>query len=381
MTSRRGHGEGSIYQRASDGLWIASVNLGYGLDGKRKRRTFYGKTRKEVAERLKAALREQQQGTLAAARRETVAQYLERWLTECAKPSVRPTTYEGYAVLTRRHLIPALGHLPLQKLDSQHIQALLNAKLEAGYSTRTVQYLLVLLRLSLGKALEWEIVSRNVAKRVDPPRQCRREIQPFTKEQAKLFRAAVRGDRLEALYTAALALGLRRGEVLGLRWEDVDLEQGTLTVRASLQRVDGKLQLAEVKTRGSRRTVRMPKVALEALRSHRTRQLEEQLAGGTRWKDSGHVFVSTIGTPLEPRRLNRLFDALLNTAGLPDIRFHDLRHTTATLLLADGVPVKMVSEMLGHSTTSMTLDTYSHVLESMRYEAADKMDELLSGAS
>jgi integrase len=207
-----------------------------------------------------------------------------------------------------------------------------------------------------------------------------KEIQPFTPAQARQFLEAVRGDKFEALYTVALALGLRRGEALGLRWEDIDWEKGTLTIRASLQRAEGKLQMLEVKTDRSRRVVKLPKLALQALKSHRTRQLEDRLLAGARWTEHGLVFPTGIGTPYDPRRLNEDFERALKRGGLPRIRFHDLRHSAATLLLAQGVPVKMISELLGHSTTRMTLDVYAHVLETMKQEAADSMDAVLGQA-
>lgn len=379
MSSRRGHNEGSIYQRASDGKWVGSINLGVGPGGKRKRKSFYGNTRKEVADKLRTALHDHEAGLTVDPKRITLGDFLHNWLEESVKPSVRITTYENYSVLTRTHILPALGHVTLQKLTPQQIQHFLNTKLEVGKSTRTVQYLLVLLRRSLGLAVKWGMVQRNVALLVDPPRVQHKEIQPFTPTQAKQFLEAVQGHKLEALFTVALALGLRRGEALGLRWEDVDLEGGTLTVRASLQRAGGKLQLMEVKTERSHRVVKLPKFALLSLKAHKVRQIEDRLVAGARWQTTGMVFSTGIGTPYDPRRLNEDFEKALKLAGLPHIRFHDLRHSAATLLMAQGVPIKMVSELLGHSTTRMTLDVYSHVLDPMRQEAADRMDDLLGG--
>lgn len=379
MSSRRGHNEGAIYQRASDGKWVGSVNLGYGPDGKRKRKSFYGKTRNEVADKLLAAQHDHRAGLPIDSKRQSLGDFLQSWLEDSVKPSVRLTTYENYSTLTRTHILPALGRVQLQKLTPPQIQHFLNAKLQSGLSTRTVQYLLVLLRRSLGLAVKWGMVQRNVALLVDPPRVRHKEIQPFTPAQAKHFLEAIQGHKLEALFTVALALGLRRGEALGLRWEDVDLEGGKLTVRASLQRAGGKLQLMEVKTAGSHRSVRLPRFALAALKAHKTRQIEDRLLAGARWQQSGMVFSTGIGTPYDPRRLNEDFEKALKQAGLPHIRFHDLRHSAATLLMAQGVPIKMVSELLGHSTTRMTLDIYSHVLDPMRQEAADRMDDLLGG--
>jgi integrase len=222
------------------------------------------------------------------------------------------------------------------------------------------------------------MVSRNDATLVSPPRVQQTEIEPFTPVQAKQFLAAIKGNRLEALYSVAVALGLRRGEALGLRWQDVDLDAGTLTVRVTLQRVSGKLQLVEPKTSRSRRTITLPQITIKALRTHKTRQLEERLAAGEQWLETGMIFTSTIGTPLEPRNLNRQFTKLLEQLGLPHMRFHDLRHTCASLLLAQGVHPRVVMETLGHSRISETMDRYSHVIPALQQDAADRLDKLLS---
>ncbi len=375
IAKRRGHGEGTITQR-KDGRWEAKIDLGY-QDGKRKRKAFYGETRREVADQLKTALHTQQQGLPVAVERQIVGQFLTRWLEDSVRPTVRPKTYDSYAQLVRLYIGPALGHIQLGKLSPQDIQHLLNKLLKSGLSPRTVQYCHAILRISLGRAYKWSLVPRNVAQLVDPPRSRHYEMRSLSPEEARTFLNTVRGDRLEALYSVAIALGLRQGEALGLRWEDVDLDKSTLKVRYALQRIDGKPQLVEPKTARSRRTIVMPQVTVTALRAHRVRQLEERLACGTHWADSGLVFTSTIGTPLEPRNAFRLFQEALQRAGLPHIRFHDLRHTCASLLLAQGVHPRVVMETLGHSQISLTMDTYSHVIPALQRDAADRMNALL----
>jgi integrase len=215
---------------------------------------------------------------------------------------------------------------------------------------------------------------------VDPPRVRRPEIHPLTPEQARTFLDAARGDRLEALYSVALAIGLRQGEALGLRWEHIDLDGGELRVRVALQRIAGKLQLVEPKTRQSRRTIPLPQVAVNALRAHRVSQLEERLLAGDRWVDTGLVFCTPKGTPLDARNVTRRFQKLLKQTDLPHQRFHDLRHTCATLLLVQGVPPRVVMEILGHSQISLTMDTYTHVVPALKREAANRMDALLGTA-
>ena len=374
--AKRGHNEGSIYQR-KDGRWCATINLGY-RNGKRWRKAFYGKTRREVQVKLTEALHAHRQGLPLAPERQTVGKFLNRWLAGCAKPSVRPRTYEGYAGHVRLHIGPALGHIRLVKLSPQDVQSFLNSKLTDGHSPRTVQYMHAVLRRALGQALKWSLVARNVATLVDSPRVERPEVQPFTPDQARTFLRAIEGDRLEALYSVALAIGLRRGEALGLRWDDIDLDKNTLTVRASLQRVEGRLQLVQPKTVRSRRTIALPQSAVTALRSHRVRKLQERLLAGSRWQDSGFVFTTTIGTPLEPRNVYRHFQGALERAGLPRKRFHDLRHTCASLLLAQGVHPRVVMEILGHSQIGLTMNTYSHVIPELQREAAGRMDALLA---
>ncbi len=377
--SKRGQNEGSIYKR-NDRRWVAVVSLGY-RRGKRWRKSFYGDTRKEVQEKLTAALRAHQQGLPVAPERQTFGQFLERWLANSVKPTVRPLTYERYAQLVRLHITPVLGRIPLAKLGPQEVQAFLNAKRKDGLSPRTVQYLHVTLRCALGQAVKWESVPRNVAKLVDTAKVERPEVKPFTPEEARAFMAAVSGERLNALYSVALAVGLRKGEALGLRWQDVNLDAGTLKVRVALQLINGKLQLVQPKTARSRRTIALPQSSVVALRAHRARQLEERLLAGPRWKDSGLVFPSSVGTPMNPRNLNRHFERVLNKTGLPRKRFHDLRHTCATLLLAQDVHPRVVMEILGHSQISLTMDTYSHVVPSLQREAADRMDTLLAQKS
>ena len=382
MAGRRGHGEGSIYQRESDGKWCISVNLGW-ADGKRKRKVIYGKTRKAVAEQLKVVLRDQQQGLPVAIERQTVGQFLDRWLVDVAKPSLRPKTYHSYAALVRLHLKPALGHIQLGKLEPGQVQAMMNAKLASGLSPRTVQYLRAVLRRAIGQALKWGQVSRNVVILTDSPRMVRLEMQTLTPTQAHAFLDSVKGERLEGLYAVALAMGLRQGEALGLRWQDVDLDGGTLHVRVALQRVRGdQPRLVEPKTRQSRRSLPMPPAVTAQLRAHRTRQTEERLVAGPAWQGGpwGLVFCTATGGPLDARHVVYYFKRQLGRAGLPDIRFHDLRHSCASLLLAQNVHPRVVMEILGHSTITMTMNTYAHVLPEAQRQAAALMDGLFGPA-
>jgi integrase len=288
-------------------------------------------------------------------------------------------TFKSYSEITHQHLIPGIGHIRLTGLTPQHVQALVNEKARDGLSPRTVHYLRAVLRNALNKALRWSLVLRNVAELVDVPRIPRTERPTLDVDQARRFLAIARGHNLEALYTVALALGLRQGEALGLKWQDIDFTARTLTVRRALQRIDGKLTFVEPKSVTSRRTVSLPSIAIDALGRHRGRQVEGRYRSGPPWR--GLVFTSSVGTPLSARNILRSFKGLLRAARLPrEIRFHDLRHSCASLLLAQGVSPRTIMETLGHSQVGLTLNTYAHVLPSLGRDAAEIMDRLLSTA-
>ena len=377
MTKKRGNGEGSIFKR-KDGRWAAAVDLGW-LGGKRRRKTVYGRTRGQVAGKLAAALRAQSDGLPVDPQRQTVGQYLRDWLEHEVKQTRRESTYASYESLVRVHLIPEIGRHQLDQLEPQHVQAMLNRALESGLSPRTVQYLRTILHMALERAVRWGLASRNVAALVDPPRMAPSEAKALTPDEAERFLRFVPGDRLGALWTLGLLTGLRRGEALALQWSDVDLDQRTLTVRASLHRVDGRLTRGELKSKGGRRTIAVPRAAVDALRSHRTRQLEDRLVAGSRWQEGNWVFPSSVGTPLDGRNVTRRLQRLLQEAELPRLTFHGLRHSCASLLVARGVHPRIVMETLGHSRSAMTMEVYAHVSPSVQREAADAMDEMFRG--
>jgi integrase len=364
--ARRGRDEGSIYQRA-DGRWVGMVSWMAG--GKRRRRAVYGDTKREATRKLKIVQRSIADGQTVTNDRETLSAFLARWLRDSAAPTIRPSTLISYRSLIRTHVDPAIGSIRLSQLGPADIQRFLNGRTELGLSPRRVQYLHAVLRRALGQALRWGLISRNVATLVDPPRVPRAEVRPLTTDQARDLLQAARGDRLEAIYTVALALGLRQGEILGLRWDDVDSEAATVRVQNSLQRLGPGWELVEPKSARSRRTIAMPAIVTTALRAHRTRQLQERVWAGSRWQEHGFVFTSTIGTPLNGSTVTHRFQVLLEAAGLPRQRFHDLRHACATLLLAQGVSARVVMETLGHSQIALTMNTYSHVAPELQRDA------------
>jgi integrase len=373
---KRGNGEGGISRR-KDGLYMARYTVKTAAGTKRK--ALYGKTRQEVAEKLTRAMAGQDDGLFFDADNLKVGQYLERWLMDSVLDTVRPTTYERYEQIVRIHIRPALGGVKLKNLTPVHVRGLYREKLQAGLSPRTVQYIHVTLHKALKQAVQDVLIPRNATEAVKAPQVRRQEIRPLSAEQVKVFLETACGDRLEALFVLAIHTGLRQGELLGLKWEDVDLESGTLRVRRTLATTKGGPMLTVPKTKGSRRSVKVTQGALDALRSHLKRQLQEIDRARSLWRENGLVFASETGEPVNRHHLtSRRFKALLTRAQLPEIRFHDLRHTCATLLLTKNVNPKIVSEMLGHASIAITLDTYSHVLPNMRDQAAQAMEEALS---
>jgi integrase len=373
VARKRGNGEGSITRR-KDGLYMARYTVQTATGSKRK--TIYGKEREDVAEKLADALSNRNKGLVFDAGSQTVGEYLERWLETSAKGSVRESTYESYRKQVRCYVVPAIGRVKLKGLSSMQIQGMYRAMLDRGLSPRTVQYTHAVLHRALRQAVRWGLIPRNVSEDVDRPRLRREEIRPLNRDQARhlLKTAGEAGDRFEALYVLALHTGMRPGELLGLKWGDVDLDEGGLRLnRAHVGR-----NLTTPKTKRSRRRIDLSAASIAALKAHRRRQLEEQMKKAGLWKNHGLVFPSAVGTPLSHRNVVRSFKALLKRAGLPiSTRLYDLRHTCATLLLGSNVHPKYVQELLGHASIALTLDTYSHVLKGMDGGIGGAMDEAL----
>lgn len=370
--ARRKYGDGSVFLR-KDGRWVAQMKL----EGSKNKQTYH-KSEKEAEASLKKMQRELEQGLLAIGPQQTLKTYLEDWLENVMKPSSRSiATYEFYRNLLEKHVIPSLGYVRLQQLKPQQVQAFYTKKLKEGLSKKRVRAMHAVLHRALENAVKWSLVGRNVCDLVNAPIPVRREIQTLTQEQVQCLLTSVRHHRLEALITVAITTGMRRGELLGLHWQDIDVEKGSLQVRRSVNRVGPHgMIVSEPKTKGSKRNILLPEFVIEVLKEHRVRQQEIKANALETWHENDIVFSNMYGNYLSTTILQTLFKKLLKDAKLPNIRFHDLRHSAATILLGMGVHPKVVQELLGHSNISMTMDTYSHVLPSMQSEAMGKMNGL-----
>jgi integrase len=374
MAKRRGNNEGSIYRR-NDGYWVGQ----YGVQTAEgtKTRYIYGKRREDVREKLTKAIADRDGGLVYDAGNITVGEYLDRWLNDSVRDTVRQRTWERYEQFVRVHLTPALGKIKLAKLTPAHVRGLYRDKLNSGLAPRTVLHIHRAFSKALKQAAADGLIPRNPAAPVKPPQPRGEEIRPLNREQVRVLFEAASGDRLEALYIVAVTAGLRRGELQGLKWEDLDLEAGMLQVRRTCSEPKGG-HIFEAPKSGKGRNIRLTQSAVAALRIHRRRQLEERMYKADLWQEQGLVFPSTVGTPLWGGNLNRAFKATLQRTGLPkSTRFHDARHTCATLLLKQAVNPKFVQELLGHADISLTLNVYSHVLPDMGDATADAMEAAL----
>ena len=415
--AHRGHHEGTISKR-SDGRWVARVSL---PDGKRK--AYYGKTRAEAQQQLAVALRAVKDGLPLANDQQTVATYLREWVAALpAITTLKPDTILRHRQYVELHIIPALGKVKLARLTALQVQGLYADLIRVGLASTTINHLHSTLHKALDMAMRMGVLPRNVCDLVDAPRLRRIEMNVWTPDEIRAFHEAVTAPPAHVdahLYTLALTTGMRKGELLGLRWRDLDWEHGVARLQATLKRVqrmkgDPKPEKPEryvvaeagdksdkgidksddpitkpspqrtwwldaPKTAGSRRTVLLAPTALEALRAQRAAQNATRLARGELWQEHDFVFTDAVGDPLWGFTVYHRFLRTVKKLGLPRIRFHDLRHSCATMLLAQRVPVKMIAELLGHSSTHITSDIYSHVLPDMQIDVVAAIEAVLKG--
>lgn len=379
MAGRRGNKEGSIYQRSSDGRWLAVITIGYNDEGRPVRKTVSAKTRAQVAQKLNRLQRQIDDGLPPPDTTLTVAQLFDRWYADVLRHDVAPGAAGNYKSVADHHIVPTLGRRKVVDLSTSDIDRLISSKLDSGLSVSTVRRIRSVLAQALNQAIRWGSVNRNVASLTRAPREKRREGRTLTPDQAKHLLATLEGHRNEVLYALMISTGVRRGEALGLRWEDVSISNGTILVRRQLKREGGTLVVSDTKTARSRRSVNLPAPLIARMKLHKARQAAERLKIGPAWEDSGYVFTTTIGTPIDPRNLYREFKAICRRADLGDWHPHELRHSAASLMLAQGVKLQVVSEVLGHSSIRLTADVYGHILAPDRQSAADAMSTALWG--
>ena len=398
----RANGEGSIRQRA-DGRWEARYTAGTNLaTGKPLTRSIYGKTQAEVKTKLRDTLTKLESGTLA----EPSAVTVEAWVYSCLdtllkQGQIRDSTHENYVILARTHINPALGRIKLSKLTAATVQKFYNALVdkpvlmvkggvkveheERKLSSRTIRLVHSVLHRAMDMAVKQNVLPLNPTASCILPEKEHKEMKtlPIDTESLNRFFTALLADEVEntgrhyALFTLELATGLRRGELLGLRWCDVDLKTGCLVVVQQLTRTKGGLVFSKPKTKLSRRMVKIPTSALGVLTAHHRRQCAIRIRAGSAWQDNDLVFCNELGGPYDPAAIYHYLLRLLEKAGLPRIRFHDLRHTYSTIALENGVDIKALSATLGHFSTAFTMDTYGHVTEKMQEDSANKVDGVL----
>ena len=407
MARKRGHGEGSIYRRP-DGRWIGQITIGFDSQtGKQKRKTVYGKTRQEVAEKITKIAREVQTGTYTDSDKITLGEWLDIWVETYSKPTVRPSTYDSYKQLIRTHLRPNLGRIPLQKLQSNHIQKFYNDRLQTKRKPRTmpkdeenrqevmesmptlsastIKHMHVVLRQALEQAVRERRILINPAKATKPPKVTRPEASYLNAEQVAKFLDVASEDKWYSAFLVTLGTGMRLGELCALRWENVDLKKGVIHVKESVRRVNSddpagpktKLLIQSPKTEKGKRVIPLPGDILAELKKHKKKQAEIKLQLGQAYNDQGYVFCWEDGRIIDPSFLSKHFKRLIVQCGYKNVTFHSLRHSYASALLAAGEHPKVVQELLGHAQISMTLDTYSHVAPEIKERAAAKIDDFL----
>jgi integrase len=371
MPNKRSHGEGSIYRR-KDGLWVAALML------QGKRAVKYSKTQREARDWLQETRIQVQSGLTFTAAQITVAQFFREWLINY-KDSIRPKTYEQYKQIVNQYITPGIGAVKLKDLRPDQIQLFYTMQLRDGRSQRTVLLIHSVLHRALNQALSWRLIGHNPAEAVNRPKVPRKEMRVLNESQVITLINSAKGSRFETLFWVAVTTGLREGEILGLKWSDIDWVTRRLSVQRQVQRLKNQGSVfSSPKSEAGERAVLLSMDTIKRLRGYHAVQSYEKLFAGDRWRENDLIFPSTVGTPLDQRNLYRNFKTILRQAELPEIRFHDLRHTAATLMLPQGINPKVVQERLGHADITLTLNTYSHVLPEMQEEAVQKLDHALA---
>jgi len=371
MTRRRGNNEGSLHPRAN-GTWRAQVTV------QGRRTSFTAKTRRECQEWIKKTSVQIDNGMTYDSTRRSLADYLNSWLMS-ERSVMRQSTWTHYNQLTRSYIIPSIGQITLKDLRTEHVQGLYNRLINQEVGSYTILKVHTLLHSSLKLAVQTGMIGRNPVSYAHPPKEPVTEMAILNESQVSQFLVSIIGHRWEALFHLAIVTGMRQMELLGLKWDDLDWIRQTIKVERQLARPDKTgVRFLGPKTRFGRRTVSLGEKTTLVMRDHYERQQAVRQAAGEKWVEHGLIFTNSIGGPIIPRNLLRDFYKLIKAAGLPRIRFHDLRHTAASLMLNNGVAAIVVSRRLGHSKASITLDVYGHLIPTMQTEAAELIDELVT---
>jgi integrase len=375
---RRHNGEGTISGPRKDGRYVAAFYAPTSA-GTYKRVYVYGRTRQQAHDRLVEEQSKVARGIPVAVEPWRLGPYLDHWLENVVKPTRRPATYALYEMIVRLYLKPGLGHHRLRRLSVAHAQQFLNGKLAEGHSNRNVHLMRQILSAALTRAIREELIGRNVARMAELPGWEPAEVRPWSADEALAFLQAAKPDPLYPAFVLLLLYGMRRGEALGLRWQDVDLDAGLLRVRQQIGRVSGELRSGPLKTRAGNRDLPIPAQARSALLARQQQQAADREAFGRAWQDTGLVFTTRSGRPIEPRNLVRSFRRICDHNNLRVIKVHHLRHTIASLLKKLHVPPRDAQMILGHAHISTTMQIYTHVDEEARNDALTGLDKLLGG--
>jgi integrase len=385
VAKKRAAREGTIYRR-KDGRWTAQLTVGKKADGTPDRATYYGKTQREVQDKLSEARAEMQKGAFVRPSDITVGEWLVEWLNDYKKSKLQPSTWASYEIQVRCHIVPEIGQIKLQELRPDHIQRVYNKKLKEGLSPRSVRYIHQVLHGALKQAMKNNYVYRNVSEATDLPPLEPIPIHPLSQDEIQRLMDAISGSPVSLPFSISVTGGIRRGELLGQTWSALDLDNGIWRVEQQLVRIRNedpeattktRLVLKDPKTKTSVREVTLPDEIVEKLRQHKEEQEQQKRLLGPAYHDHDLVFCAGNGNPIDPRNFVKRFERALKMAALPHHRFHDLRHSFATFLLERGVNPKVVADLLGHKKVSTTLDMYSHVSRDVKREATSGLHAML----
>lgn len=381
MARKRGNGEGTIYKR-SDGRWSGQATVGRNTDGSPKRLTVYGKSRKEVADKIAEMLLDIKTGDYIEPNKTTLGEWLDIWMRDYKTISLKETTYDSYSMNIRVHIKPCIGYISLFELSVSHIQGLINTLHRQGKSSALIRKIKNILKGALDQAVANGMISRNVVGGVTLPKHTQKEIRWLSVEEERTFINATKGNRLEVAFKLALVTGLRLGELIGLTWDCIDLNIGVITIKQTLIRVKSREDEGKnlyyisptTKTKKSMRRVPIPKSAIKMLKEHKKTQNAEKKLAGELYTDNNLVFCTALGNRLIPRNVERSFANIIRDAGIEGASVHSLRHTYATRLFENGVAAKTVSELLGHTDVTHTLNVYTHVANIVKEKAVEFLD-------